>query len=393
MLQGHHIVCFSSDWNQDPLSKHHIMRRLSEGNRILWVNSIGLRTPTISTADAGRVIRKLKSFFKGDKKVSENLFVVSPIAIPFHGAPFVPTLNKIILRMQLRRFARKYDIVNPIFWTFFPNTAGLLGQFREKLSIYYITDDFGAFTGHPGEALDRMERELVDKCDLVFATSTKLVEKKARPGKPIHLIRHGVQHAHFASALTFPRDRLPDDIKNIPGPVVGFYGEINDWLDLPMLAEAARKKPAWSFVLIGRVAVEVGDIGFLKQLPNVYLLGQKPFSALPAYCSVFDAGLILRKINELTLSMNPLKLREYLAAGVPVISPHLPEVEPYADVVRFASTADELIAAFEEILRHDRKEIGPRLSKRVEPDGWNGRVEEISRIVEKALEKRAKERL
>jgi hypothetical protein len=94
------------------------------------------------------------------------------------------------------------------------------------------------------------------------------------------------------------------------------------------------------------------------------------------------------KMNDLTLCVNPLKLREYLAAGVPVISAPLPEVKAYADVVKFAVTADELIDGFEEISKVSKKEISAGLSKRMEPEGWDGKVEEISGIVQKALNAR-----
>ena len=155
-----------------------------------------------------------------------------------------------------------------------------------------------------------------------------------------------------------------------------------------MLAEAAQKRPDWSFVLLGRIAVEVGDISFLTDLPNVHWLGQKKFSELPAYCAAFDVALIPRKMNELTLSVNPLKLREYLAAGVPDVSAPLPEVLPYRDVVKFATTPEELIQSVEELLSEDRKKLAPRLSDRVSNESWDGKVEEISEIIEKALLKK-----
>lgn len=152
-----------------------------------------------------------------------------------------------------------------------------------------------------------------------------------------------------------------------------------------MLAEAARMKPEWSFVLLGRIAVEVGNIRFLTDLPNIHWLGQKRFGELPAYCAVFDVALIPMKVNELTLNVNPLKLKEYLAAGVPVVSAPLPEVLAYQDVVKFATTADELIKAAEEWLKKDRKELAPILSQRVANESWDAKVEEISKLIENVL--------
>ncbi len=213
----------------------------------------------------------------------------------------------------------------------------MFGSLSEKLAVYYITDDFTEFTGHPAQVVAAMESELIDHCDVVIASARRLVEKKSKKTKPISLVSHGVEYHHFAKALNAKNEDIPQDIKNLKKPIVGFYGEINDWLDLKMLAEAAKKRPDWSFVMIGRVNV------------------------------------------------NPLKLREYMAAGVPVVSARLPEVLPYKDLVKFAGEADELILAVREFLQEDRSELAPRLSLRVAGESWDGRVEKISGILETAM--------
>ncbi len=388
MITGFDIICFSSDWKQDPLSKHHIMSRLSKRNRVLWVNSIGMRTPTLTVADAGRILAKLKGFLRGVEKVNENLHILSPIAVPFHRIALAAYINKLILGMQVNHYCRKFRVRSPIFWTFLPNAVKLVGSFHERLSVYYMTDDFTKFTGCPSDAMEKMENELIDRCDCVIASARELARKKRRGEKIIHVITHGVDHELFATSLAMSRDRAPADIRDIPGPVLGFYGELNDWIDVRMIAEAARKRPAWSFVLIGRVAGELGTIDYLKQIPNVHLLGRKEYRDLPAYCAAFDAALIPMKINDLTICVNPLKLREYLAAGIPVIAAPLPEIKPYADVVRFAVTADELIAAFEAIAAAsgDGKPMAAALSRRVLLESWDSKVEEISAVIQGALD-------
>ena len=391
MLQDHNIICFSSDWNQDPLSKHHIMSRLAKHNRVLWINSIGMRTPTVNGKDIAKIGVKLKSFFKGVQKVQDNLYVTSPLAIPFHGSKLAGEINRTLILAQVSYYQRKLNFENPILWSFLPNVVSLFGCVGEKLSLYYITDDFTQFSGYPANAIDKMETCLIEKCDIVIASAKRLAERKSRNGKDIIVVRHGVDHKHFAQALSLSPEGWPADIKDIKRPIVGFYGEINHWLDLNMLAEAARKKPEWSFVLIGRIAVEVGNIKFLTELTNVHYLGQKKFEELPAYCAAFDGALIPMKINELTLNVNPLKLKEYLAAGVPVVSSPLPEVLAYGDAVRFATTSEELVKAVEEILKQDRKQLAPILSQRVANDSWDAKVEEISKIIENRLTAKHKE--
>lgn len=385
MLKGHNIICFSNDWHQDPLSKHHIMSRLAKQNRVLWINSIGMRKPTISRQDLAKGYNKLKSFFQNRlEKVNDNLYVLSPLVLPFHGSKTANFLNKYILLRQVAHCKNKLGFEQPILWSFLPNTVSVFGKLGEKLAIYYITDDFTKFTGHPSESIARMEEELLDRADLLIASSRHLAEIKGR-GKPIHFIGHGVDHRHFSRALEMTKNDWPEDVKNLKRPVIGFYGEINDWLDLEMLRRATELMPEWSLVLVGRVAVEVGDISRLTDLKNVYLPGQKKFRELPAYCAAFDAGLIPMKLNELTACVNPLKLREYLAAGLPVVSARLPEVMAYQDAVEFAGTAEELVAAVKNILARDRSKLKYELSSRVANESWDAKVEEISAIIEKAL--------
>jgi glycosyltransferase involved in cell wall biosynthesis len=391
MLNKHNIICFSSDWNQDPLSKHHIMSRLAKQNRVLWINSIGMRTPTAHRKDLAKIGAKLTSFFKGLQRVQDTLYVMSPLAIPFHGSELTAKINKALLLPQVSYYQKRLNFENPILWSFLPNVMSLFGCVGEKLSLYYITDDFTQFSGYPAKVIEKMETCLIDKCDVVIASAKRLAERKSRNGKDIIVVRHGVDHKHFAQALSLSPEDWPTDIREIKRPIIGFYGEINDWLDINMLAEAAREKPEWSFVLIGRIAVEVGDIRFLTELTNVHYLGQKKFEELPAYCAAFDGALIPMKINELTLNVNPLKLREYLAAGVPVVSSPLPEVLAYGDGVRFATTSEELVRAVEEILKQDRKRLAPILSQRVVHESWDAKVEEISKIIENKLIAKHKE--
>jgi len=388
MLKGHDIICFSSDWRQDPLSKHHIMSRLAKNNRVLWINSIGMRNPTATGKDLAKAFNKVQSYFQNRlEAIDENFWALSPMVLPFHGNRLANSVNKNLLIRQVRHYQKKLELKSPILWSFLPNAVGVFGQMGEKLSVYYITDDFTKFTGHPSEAIARMERELAGRADVLIASSRHLADIKGN-GKKIHFVSHGVDHAHFSRALGIKAEQYPDDIRNIKRPIIGFYGEINDWLDLKMIHTAAEMKPEWSFVLLGRVAVEAGDIGFLAGQSNIHLLGQKKFDELPAYCAAFDVGLIPMKLNDLTICVHPLKLKEYLAAGLPVVSARLPEVQAYADVVEFADTAEELIAALTKLLAGDREKVKHSLSRRVASENWDDKVEAISGLIEKALNER-----
>ena len=190
--------------------------------------------------------------------------------------------------------------------------------------IYYCVDEYAAFSGVAGQAMAMLELELLARADAVIVSSEELLRTK-RPHNPrTFLVRHGVDWAHFRGALD-PTTEIPSGIADLPRPILGYFGLIaQDWVDVDLLTHVAQEFPGGSIVMLGKIAMDVSE---LRKLPNVHLLGRKPYSALPAYCKAFDAALIPFPLNAATLSANPLKAREYLAAGLPVVSTAIPEVE------------------------------------------------------------------
>src|SRR5215831_17810759 len=127
MIEGQDIICFSNDWDGDPLSKKHIMQRLAKRNRILWVNSIGNRNPTASVYDFKRVLKKLREFAQGSKTVDGGIHVFSPLAIPFHGNAAARWINRKALRWSLQRACRRLNFRSPITWSFVPASGDVAG--------------------------------------------------------------------------------------------------------------------------------------------------------------------------------------------------------------------------------------------------------------------------
>lgn len=385
MIEGASIICFAHDWGGDPTSKTHIMRILSKKNRILWINSIGMRRPSASRRDLRRIWSKLRRSATGCVEVEPNLFVVNPLVLPLPGIPIADRFNAGILTTSLRWFCRRHGMDRPILWTFLPNVNRLLGRLNEGLVIYHCVDEYSAFSGVSRNTLIAMEHDLVRRADLVFTSSGQLCDER-RPLNPrTYFVSHGVDVRHFSKALD-PETVVPDDLCNLPGPVVGFFGLIADWVDLQLVRALALARPAWSIVLIGKTPTDVEPV---KGLPNVFLLGQKPYSMLPAYCKGFDVGIIPFRINELTLRANPLKLREYLAAGLPVVSTDLPEVRRYHTLVRIASDAQGFVNEIQ-VAFHERGE--PFASQRVNAlrdEAWEARVEELSLYIHEAEKDRS----
>ena len=379
MIRDESIICFAHDWRGDPTSKTHIMRILSENNRILWVNSIGMRRPSVSGRDARRIVKKLRSVVtESFVEITPNLHVVSPLAVPLPGVPGMDRLNSVIVAASIRHFARRAGLKNPILWTFLPNTVGLLVRLGESRVIYHCVDEYSAFAGVPREALRRMEYELVRRADLVLTSSESLCRERRRLNPCTYFVSHGVDVAHFSRTLD-PGMTAPPDAADLKRPVVGFFGLIAEWIDLELIREIARRRPDWNVLLIGKATV---DTSILRGLPNVRLIGQKPYDSLPAYCRAFDVGIIPFRVDDLTTKANPLKLREYLAAGLPVVSSDLPEVRKYADVVRIAAGADGFIDAIEASLG-ERGEVAARTRiEAMKNESWEARVEEISELIE-----------
>ena len=379
-LRHDSIVCFAHDWDGDPTSKTHIMRVLARDNRILWVNSIGMRRPTASAADFKRIGRKLRQAMRPVREVEPNILVANPLALPLMGLGVAERINRSVLRTWLRALCRRHKLQRPILWSFMPNVSHLLGALDEKLVIYHCVDEYRAFSGVSREALATMEDDLVRRSDLVLTSSARLAAERRFLNPNTHFVSHGVDLRHFHRALDREID-VPEDLRHLPRPVIGFFGLLADWVDQDAIAAVARAHPEWSVVLIGKA---VTDLRAISRIPNVHLLGQKPYAVLPDYCRGFDVALLPFVTNELTVRANPLKLREYLAAGLPVVSTPLPEVERYRELIRLAETPGQFVTEVERALEeHSLFEARTRV-KAMAAESWEVRVEEIRDLVDRA---------
>jgi len=377
VLEGNDIICFCNDWDGDPLSKKHIALRLARKNRVLWVNSTGNRNPTASVRDFRRVLKKLRQFCRGCRRVEKNIHVLSPLVIPFHGSRAARRINRWMLAWSLRRACRKLSFHQPITWSFVPSSGDVAGSLGERLVIYHCVDEYAQFTGTDKAAILDMERWLMEKADLVIVSSSRLYESKHRYNANTFLVTHGVDVAHFRNAC-LPATAAPEGCPELRHPVIGFFGLIADWVDLGVIRYLAASRPEWSFLLIGEVQT---DTSGLQGLPNVHLLGRRNYQSLPAYCKMFDVAVLPFVVNELTLAANPLKLREYLAAGLPVVATQLPEVVKLNGLVRTARTQEEFLDQIEAYLKEGKRGPNIEVSRLMEPESWDEKVEELSRII------------
>ncbi len=380
-LSGRDIVVFSNDWGGDPLSKVHIMRLLAKDNRILWVNSIGNRTPRADTHDLKRIWNKVSSFTKGVREVEPNIYVLAPLALPFYGSSSVRLANGELLRAQIRHAMSRLRFIRPISWSFLPASAPVSGRLGERLVIYHCVDEFSAFADTNGQHIAELEARLLAKADLVITSAERLFERKRIQNPHTVLVKHGVDFRHFVKACD-PSTEAPAEIARLPKPVLGFFGLLAHWVDLEALEACARAFPQGSVAILGKVAPDV-DPSALQSLPNVHFLGRKPYAELPAYCRGFDVALMPFKVNELTLNANPLKVREYLAAGLPCVSTDLPEVRRLG-LCRLALTAADFPGLVAECLKTGSGPSRER-AQQIATESWESRVAEICRHVDEAI--------
>jgi glycosyltransferase involved in cell wall biosynthesis len=381
-LRGRDILCFSHDWTGDPLSKTHLMRVLSRENRILWINSIANRMPTTSSKDFLRIFNKLTSFTAPIREVEPNIFVLNPLAIPAYGNRGVVALNRKFLISQVKKAMKNLGFKAPINMVFNPAAGMIAGQVGESGLIYYCVDEYTAFTG-VSDGLRAIEEDLFRRADLVIVSAEKLYDDKKKFNENTFIIRHGTDWKHFRTALDDALE-IPAEIADLPRPVIGFHGLLADWVDFELIKKTAEHFAGGSVVLVGKTAVDAEEkIKILDRVANIHMLGRKPYADLPAYCKGFDVALNPFAINELTLAANPLKVREYLAAGLTVVSTDIPEVRILENCLVGESHAD-FIAKIEYALAHPIPRAA--VSDSIRAESWEAKIEELRGIMAQRAE-------
>ena len=267
---------------------------------------------------------------------------------------------------------RRLDFRRAINWVFNPAAAVIAGRLGEETLIYHCVDEYTEFSGVDKAGLARLEEQLLRQSDLVIVSADRLYQTKASFNPNTHIVRHGVDFEHFRQAVGGP---VASEVQGLARPVIGFFGLIADWVDVELMAEMARRFPEGTLVVVGKATT---DVSALEALPNVRLLGRRPYEELPALCAGWDVALMPFRVNELTLNANPLKVREYLAAGLPVVSTPIPEVEVLG-LCRIAGDAD----GFEREIRAALADPGPtrERSESIRSESWQARLDEIERLL------------
>lgn len=262
----------------------------------------------------------------------------------------------------------EYELRDYVLWYYTPMALPVTRQLEPWACIYDCMDELSAFKNAPPE-LKQLENELLQIADLVFTGGHSLYEAKRHLHKNIHPFPSSIEANHFGKARQSLAE--PVDQKNIPHPRLGFFGVIDERFDQSLIAEVARLRPEWQFVMIGPVVKINQDE--LPRAANIHYLGMKDYQDLPSYLSNWDIALLPFARNESTRFISPTKTPEYLAAGVPVISTSIQDViRPYGQqgLVKIADTPQDFIQAAE-YLMSDRFNFGSWLKQVDESLAYN----------------------
>ncbi|NOZ12270.1 MAG: glycosyltransferase family 1 protein [Acidobacteria bacterium] len=379
-MENENIILFSSDDWGWKTSKYQLAIRFSRKNRVLFVSSIGFRAPTVSRQDMGRILRKLKSFLKGIEKVDENLYVLTPLVIPFQKNRFIKRVNLFLLRTQLRWARVRLKMQNPFVFVFSQNWYELIKKMPRKKLINYCVDEHSGFNIANPESFRKLNQLMCQVSDIVFCSSNLLTEAYRKFNPNTCHISHGVDYALFSRAVFDTSLETAPEAAGLNAPVLGFWGHISyEWVDAGLLKYLAEKQPSWTILLIGRNSMLPDEF---SNYGNIVLAGEKDFEALPSFCKKIDVALIPFVRSTLTDNCNPLKLYEYLAAGLPVVSTDIPEVRFHGKHVLIAEGREEFLKRCEEALDLNCEERKREVSLSMKENTWDHKVELIYRIIE-----------
>jgi glycosyltransferase involved in cell wall biosynthesis len=356
-----------------------LMRRIARDRPVLFVNSIGMRMPLPgrSPGSGRRILRKVRSVLRFVQEPVPDLpdfHVVTPLMLPFYGSATMRGVNAWLVGAQVRRLARRVgvDPDEAIVFLAIPTAWEVVRTIAPRAVLYNRSDRHSAFEEADQRYIEDLEHQLFAASDAVLYVSHALLDaERAEVGERAVFLDHGVDLERFGAE----RRPEPADLANIPRPRIGFFGGIDDYtVDVDLLVRVAESHPEASLVLIGDATCPMDR---LEALPNVHWLGYRPYETIPAYGEGFDVALMPWLRNDWIEHSNPIKLKEYLALGLPVVSTDFPEVHHYDDVVAIAADTEDFVRLVGAAL--DGGATGTEASRRarVADASWDRRAEAL----------------
>lgn len=371
------FVCFGGvDWWYH--SRAHIdpqlTVRFAKMGTTLFINSIVMTRINLSEGRRflQKLIRKAKSIFTGLKKTEQGFWVYSPFSLPVHHIRWARSLNTLLLRFQVWWVTRRLGIHNPVVLVANPAACDTAMKMRKRKLIYQRTDRFEEAEGIDVATMVNFDRKLKANSDITIYVNRKLFEQESVQCKKPFFLDHGVDFEKFASAEEPPV--IPDDMADIPKPIVGYFGAISRHsVDIALLEKLALLLPELSFVNVGTT---YEDYPTLMANENVWFLGQKDYEQIPHYGKCFDVVILPWVKNRWTDAANPIKVKEYLALGKPFVStPAFSQIQEYLDVIYVADTPEEFAQCITRALDENSPERVDARRNKVKSATWDSKAE------------------
>lgn len=329
------LLVFADDWGRHPSSCQYLVRHLLGRHEVTWVNTIGTRTPRLDWATVRRGLEKIRGWLHGGNPAAANdpvgLHVLNPRMWPSFGSSACRWLNRTLLERQLAPLLRNLPEA-PVAVTTIPLVADLVGILPVRRWIYYCVDDFAQWPGLDQSTLQRMERILVDRVDAVVAVSEVLQQRLAQMGRSSHLLTHGVELDFWAEKR--PGVPVPQ-LDGLERPLIAFWGVVDRRMDVDFLKSLSAAMPRGTIVLAGPSADPDPQLDCIARLRR---LGPLELAQLPPLAQQAAALVMPYADLPVTRAIQPLKLKEYLVTGRPVIVRDLPATRPWADCLDLADS-------------------------------------------------------
>ncbi|HEY2812834.1 MAG TPA: glycosyltransferase [Acidimicrobiales bacterium] len=379
-------ICFSGqDWwyFSRAHSDFQLMLRVARDRPVLFVNSITMRMPLPGKSSRFwmRIWRKAQSMTKLLRRPVPDVpgfAVLSPIIIPFYGVSWLRRFNAWSIGLQVRLALRRLGMSRPTCLVTIPTAWDVLAHLEHGPVVFNRSDRHSAFEEAHQGTIRAMETELLRGADHVLYVSDVLMrDEAAMVGNRALFLDHGVDADHFRR---HPPEDVPADVRDLRHPVIGFFGGFDDYVvDLDLIAHVARSFPDATILLIGDANC---SMRWTEDLPNVRWLGPRDYNDIPAYGSCFDVAIMPWLDNEWIRHANPIKMKEYLALELAVVSTDFPEVHRYDGVIRIATDRDSFVDLIRLTLADGGLATPEQRRAAVVDASWDRRAAELLEVCE-----------
>ena len=372
------VICFAGGdwWYHNPHSYNHLMKEFAKEKRVLYVNSLPIGS-FVKEKSSRRILNKINSIIRFFKKIEKNFYVFTPLFIPMKESKFLLKINAVLLKIQIKFLIKILGMNDPLLWIVNPNGYIFLGKSGKMKLVYQIVDKASAYK-YAGAMVKDFDLELCKNANMIFTPGKILYDKKKKdyPHK-VFRIKHGVDIDYFTKKV----ERLPYDFPDNSKKTFTYWGSIDyKKIDYDLLKYLAENAVNFNILLIGRV-FDFRKKDF-EEYKNIYFLGEKKYKELSDYAFFSDGFLIpWNKNDEMNRNASPIKLREYLSTGKPVITTYIPEFEEFKDLIMISKDNKEFLENMKISLSDETEEKSIMRKESVKSNSWRSIYENVCKTI------------